>query len=101
MAREYENSYDSYALACSAIDKRQKVQQVVKREKLALLAMTEEGKAVTLTGIHAATGAFLTSPPLDRARYLSFYPNTPKVGQLLSDIKQLRAELARLSSALG
>ena len=46
MAGDSDRSYASYALACEAIDRREKVRSAVKREKLALPVITDRKSVV-------------------------------------------------------
>src|SRR3990167_9088297 len=83
LASDRDQAYDSYALACEAIDRREKTRAAVKREKLSLAVITDNGEAVTLTGIHAGHGGYLSTPALKSHHWnTNFYPDTPIVRQL-------------------
>jgi len=101
MASNRDEPYDSYALACDAIDRREKTREAVKREKLALAVISAEGEAVTLTGIHAGHGGYLSSPAIKAARWnTTLYPDTPMVRRLLAEQARAEEEVSRLNGEL-
>ena|SRR3990167_1057398 len=101
MATNHDTPYDSYALACDAIDRREKTRATVKREKLSLAVITDNGEAVTLTGIHAGHGGYLSSPALKTARWnTTLYPDTSMVRQLLAEHERAEEEVSRLNGEL-
>jgi len=91
----HTRTFNSYAAAQEAIDKRQQQAKVAAREKLSLPVYTAEGAEKTITGVHARNCNALgvgDTPTL--------YPRMPFLGALLLRQQNLGAELENIYSRL-
>lgn len=87
-----EKHYETAQQAKDAIERAGKAKTAAAKVKLSLAVVNDKGKALTVTGLHAGSGKFLTTPKSDRFdRDREFYVGAEVVRKLIAERARLRA----------
>lgn len=74
--------------------------QSAKRRKLNVAAVTEDGKKLLVTGVHAGHGGLITTPKRERFSSGEVYVDTPLVAKALAEYRRLNHDIQRVEALL-
>lgn len=98
---ELDRVFADYETMTTAIDNKAKELEAARREKMSIACITKDGKKVTLTGIHAGHGGFLTTPKIEKfSNDTVLYPDCSLVASAMLFRDGLENQLERANAAL-
>lgn len=96
-----DREFADYESMTTAIDSKIKDIESSRREKMSIACLTMNGAKVTLTGIHAGHGGFLTSPKLEKfSNDRAIYPDCQLVRDAIKRRDDITASLNMIDDAL-
>lgn len=94
-------SFDTYAQAVEAIDRRVAGEARVAKRKLSLNGIRKSGKSAVVTGVHSGNGNILSVPPTGRYdRDDDIYPAAGWVPELITELRSAQSRVDAIESIL-
>lgn len=88
---ELERSYESFAKAVEAIERANRESEKLKKVKLNVKCISEDGKEYTITGIHSGHKNYITAEKMKCANHGFFA--TPEVRRAVAKLTELRLHI--------